>query len=100
MWGDMGLFLLSIGIEDATDAEDIPEQFQLAPTKDKKKGGALELPSMKDVMSRKKVVPQQGIRTDATDEPLVEDTPPKIKRSNIQTFNKVRISYRTVSCGT
>lgn len=80
---------LAFGIEDATDAEDIPEQFKLAPTKDKNKGGALELPSMKDVLSRKKIAQQQGISTDAKDEPLVEDTQKKIKRSNIQTFNKL-----------
>jgi len=68
---------LAFGIEDATDAEDVPEQFKLAPTKDKNKGGALELPSMKDVLSRKKIAQQQGISTDAKDEPLVEDTQKK-----------------------
>jgi hypothetical protein len=51
---------------------------------------------MKDVLSRKKIAQQQGISTDAKDEPLVEDTQKKIKRSNIQTFNKVRISYLTL----
>jgi hypothetical protein len=45
---------------------------------------------MKDVVSRKKIAQQQGISTGAKDEPLVEDTQKKIKRSNIQTFNKVR----------
>jgi hypothetical protein len=52
---------------------------------------------MKDVVSRKKIAQQQGISTGAKDEPLVEDTQKKIKRSNIQTFNKVRISYLTLS---
>lgn len=75
------------GIEDATDEEDIPEQFQLVP-KDKQKGGALELPSMKDVVTRKKFAQQQS-STGPKDEPSPEDSPKKIKRSNIQTFNKV-----------
>ena len=72
------------GIEDASDGEDIPEQFQLAPKN--KIGGAIDLPSMKESVTRKK-----ARSTSSTEQQQSEgdSAPEKIKRSNIQIFNKV-----------
>lgn len=75
---------IAFGIEDASDDEDIPEQFQLVPKN--KIGGAIDLPSMKESVTRKK-----ARSTSSTERQQLEEdsAPEKINRSNIQIFNKL-----------
>jgi len=76
------------GIEDAPDDDDIPDEFKLAAAPKLSKGkGAIELPDIKDSVTRKKTKVQSG--SGKAEEEEEETVKEKIKRSDIKKFTKV-----------